>query len=161
MKPSAVILTKLRGVSSGDEYRVSHKFVRTRETSHLCQSCLFQSDKTSYIFLRYLFIGIFNFCIFLPKVCTRVYIFSPNICRILCPELLTIFPRFFEYHERCTLLMLKSSATWEPKSLYLDLLACQLKKFSESWKNLSVCSEMVVKKWRVWRQEKNGKTENP
>ena len=35
----------------------------------------------------------------------RVYIFLPNICRILCPELLTIFPGFCEYHERCTLLM--------------------------------------------------------
>ena len=30
-------------------------------------------------FLRHLFIGIFNFCIFPPNVRTRVYIFPPNI----------------------------------------------------------------------------------
>ena len=57
--------------------------------------------------------------------------------------------------------MLKSSATWEPKRLYLDLLVCQLKKFPKAEKIWTLGSEMVVKKWRVWRQEKNGKTENP
>ena len=94
-----------------------------------------------HIFFALSFNWKFNFRIFPPKVCKRVYIFPPNICRILCPELLTIFPRFCEYHERCTLLMLKSTATWEPKRLYLDLLAC--KEISKKLKK----SERCVVKW--------------
>ena len=87
---------------------------------------------------------------FAPKVRTCIYIFPPNICRILCPELLTIFPQFCEYHERCTLLMLKSSATWEPKRLYLDLLVCQLKKFLS--KKLKKSERWVVK----WSSRNDG-----
>ena len=33
--------------------------------------------------------------------------------------------------------------------------------FQKAEKIWTLGSEMVVKKWRVWRQEKNGKTENP
>ena len=56
--------------------------------------------------------------------------------------------------------MLKSTATWELKRLYLDLLAC--KEISKKLKKSERCVVMmVVKKWRVSRQEKNGKTENP
>ena len=62
----------------------------------------------------------------------------------MCPELLTIFRRFWEYHKRCTLLMLKSSTTWEPRRLYLDLLACQLKKKNS---NKLKKSERWVVKW--------------
>ena len=89
--------------------------------------------------MRHLFIGIFNFCIFPPKVCTRVYIFPPNICRILCPKLLTIFLRFCDYHEICTLLMLKSSATClRAQAFILRSTGLSVKDISKKLKNLNV-----------------------
>ena len=66
-----------------------------------------------------------------------IYVFLPNICCILCPELLTIFPRFCEYHERCTLLMLKSSAS------ILRSTGLSVKEISKKLKK----SELWVVKW--------------
>ena len=83
----------------------------------------------------------------------HVYIFLPNICRILCPELLTIFPRFCEYHERCTLLMLKSSAS------ILRSTGLSVKEISKKLKK----SELWVVKWssRNDRFEDKNRTGRP
>ena len=124
------------------------------------KSCLFQSDKVLYIFCAIFFIGIFNFCIFSPK-CVHARLYFPA-------KYLSYFVSWIAHNLSSVLwISWKMHPVNAKKLSYLraqasiNLLVCQLKKFRKAEKIWTLGSEMVVRKWWVWRQEKNGKTENP